>query len=170
MQIRQCSPADAAILAAIVTDTWQTAYNGILPNNLINAESLKTRREHLCFYFKSGLSNKWFESFLLTVNGTPAGCCTLSRSKDPDADMTVAELLGIYIVTEFRYTGYGTKCMNFITEYLKKQGYQKLTVWMLYNNVSTITFFERHSFISDGVTRDVVLGDELRDQRYVKEL
>lgn len=170
MQIRKCTPDDAPLLACIVTDTWQTAYNGILPDNLIDAESLKSRREHLCFYFGRGLGNRWFESFLLTVGNTPAGCFTVCQSKDPDAGADMAELLSIYILAESRYAGHGTKCMNFMTTHLKEQGYKKLAVWMLYNNLSTITFFEKHGFTPDGMTRNVVLGDGLQDHRYVKGL
>src|ERR1700690_1558972 len=42
LSLRQARPSDAAELARIYVESWQGAYHGILPHNLLAAMSVKT--------------------------------------------------------------------------------------------------------------------------------
>lgn len=170
MEIIQCTSDDAQALAIVVATTWQTAYDDVLPSGVLNADSTRLRIEHLGYFYANGLQNNWFEAFFMVENGMNIGCCMIGQSRDADADLSIAEILGIYIIGGYRYKGYGTQALAFIEDRLKTQRYQRISLWVLEGNLRPIKFYRKHGYEQDGGLRSAVLGDDIMELRLTKEL
>lgn len=170
MEIKQCTANDAQQLARVVATTWQTAYDGIFPPSVIDAESTRLRIEHLGFYYANGFQNNWFEAFLLEEDADDIGGFLMGPSKDQDADLSVAEIMGIYIVGGYRYQGRGSQALQFIEDRLRQQRYKRATLWVLEDNDRPIKFYRKHGYEPDGATRSVALSNQLAELRFAKTL
>lgn len=170
MEIKQCTAENAQELALVVATTWQTAYDGILPPSVIDTERTRLRIEHLGFYYANGLQNNWFEAFLMEENAINIGGFIMGPSKDQDADLSVAEIMGIYIVGGYRHQGYGSLALQFIEARLREQRYTNATLWVLEDNERPIKFYRKHGYEQDGATRSVAISGNLQELRFTKAL
>lgn len=170
MEIKQCTPDDAQALAIVVATTWQTAYDDVLPPSVLDADSTRLRIEHLGYFYANGLQNSWFEGFFIVENSANIGCFMTGHSRDADADLSVAEILGIYIIGGYRHQGFGTQALAFIEDRLRLQGYKRVTLWVLEDNERPIRFYRKHGYQPDGALRSAVLGNSIVELRFAKTL
>lgn len=170
MEIKQCTPDDAQTLAIVVATTWQTAYDDVLPPDMLNADSTQLRIEHLGHFYANGLRNNWLEAFFIVENSINIGCFMTAQSRDADADLSVAEIIGIYIIGGYRHKSYGTKALAFIEDRLREQNYKRISLWVLESNLRPIKFYCKHGYEQDGAVRSVVLDDNIIELRFSKEI
>lgn len=169
MEIIQCTSDNAQTLATIVSTSWYVAYGDILSPDMLEADSTKRHIELLGGFYANGLQNNWFEAFFIMETNTRIGSCIVGKSKDADAAFDVAEILGIYILNEYRYKGFGSQALTFIEDRLRRQNYKNVNLWIL-AGTRAITFYRRHGYKPDGTTRDAVLGNEIMEIRLSKTL
>ncbi len=168
--IRKATKDNAPKLAEIVAYSWQTAYKGVLPDEVIDEEHTKKRIEKLTKYFIKSITNNWCDDFIVNENDVDIGCLSFGLSRDSDKDEYTGELIGLYILGEKRNKGYGCKCLSFVDELSKAKGYTKIILWVLQKNKSAIRFYERYGYTFMGTSRTVNLGEELIEIRLEKIL
>jgi len=53
---------------------------------------------------------------------------------------------------------------------LKNRGYNKVTLWVLEENLNARRFYEKIGFKHDGTTKEITLGKKLKELRYEIEI
>jgi len=106
--IRKATINDVSKLAEIVAYSWQTAYKGIVPDELIDEVHTQERMKKLKKYFTKSISNNWCDDFIININGIDIGCFSFGLSRDSDRDEYTGELIGLYILDGYRNMGYGS--------------------------------------------------------------
>lgn len=170
MEFIQCKFDNAQTLATVVSTAWSAPDGDILSSGMPADDSAKQYAELLEGFYANGLLNNWFEAFFIVETSIRIGCCIAGRSKDADADFDVAEILGLYIIADYRCKSFGSKALSFIEARLRQQNYSKIKLWMLSDNMQPINFYRGHGYKLDGAKRKAVLGNEIMEIRFAKTL
>jgi len=172
-RIRNATPADAEDLAKVRVKSWQTAYKGLLPDEVLDSLDLEENTSR----FLRRLENPGdytSEDWVFERDGCVIGWLSWMPGRDADVDSeAVAELLALYALPEVFGQGIGHALMEaFLTKLRSLNSYKKVTLWVLEENKGAIGFYERHGFEADGRTKDLVMGGEVLAQeiRFVKDL
>ena len=163
--IRNIEEKDVSRVAEIHVRSWQVAYKGILPQEFLDNLSIK-QRETLWrndIFPKMGRSN-----YVLEVAGNVLGWVSVGPSRDDDADENIiGELYGIYLDPQFYRIGYGTKLWREAKQYLFRNGFNKITLWVLEENVRARRFYEKIGFILEkDAVKELDWLDGAKEVRY----
>jgi len=60
--------------------------------------------------------------------------------------------------------------MEHAITYFKNEGFKGISLWVLDSNQPAILFYEHLGFVSDGKTKEQVLGDVVTEIRMIKKL
>jgi GNAT superfamily N-acetyltransferase len=168
MLIRGATVEDAHGLALVHVRSWQQAYRGLMPQDVLDNLSIAEREAN------------WAR----IVAETPRGSRTLVALDDDrlvawasygdarDADAVgTGELWGIYAHPDYWSTGVGHVLIEAVEEALRADGHGTAYLWVLEGNDRAAAFYERHGWASDGGEKvDRRPGLVLRERRYVKRL
>ncbi|MEM7119489.1 MAG: GNAT family N-acetyltransferase [Chloroflexota bacterium] len=170
--IRHPTSADAQDLAEIHVRSWQAAYRGLLPDELLNNLSVAQR---LPFWTRTVEQNP--TSVLVGVeggeNGRLVGFVSFGPSRDEDANPdTSAEIYAIYLLAESWGHGYGAKLWQAALARLQTESYQDVMLWVLKGNDRAIRFYQAAGFATDGGAKTENYRDiaELHELRYRRKL
>lgn len=167
--IRNAIPKDAERIAYTHVKTWQFAYRGLIPDQLLDALSIEDRT----IGWKERIENSSDDMHTLVVEADSlvVGWCTVGPTRDKDTSNEVGELYGIYIAPEFIGKGLGKDLMVDSLQRLKDDGFKKATLWVLGTNEKARRFYEREGWkIEGGKKEDNRNGTILNEVRYIKEL
>ena len=154
--IRKADSGQAGIFAEILCKSWQSAYQGIIPKDILaKFTDVENRRKSL---------EKWMSGgeavyLLAYCDDTPCGACCIGASRDADQPES-GEIVAIYLLEEYRGCGIGRALMLTALEELKAMGFEKALLWVLERNVRARRFYEKCGFSPDGASKDSGLGDE----------
>ena len=176
MQVRRAWVGDAAGIAAVHVASWQRAYRGLMPAELLDSLSVPARTQW------------WTRTLGGTPAGTPAGIpagttagtvgattlvaeqdgqvigfASVSASRDEDAD-GAGELWALYLHPRHWGTGHGHVLHAHAVRALAATGAAEATLWVLTANERARRFYERHGWAADGATKVAVLGDVPLDE------
>ncbi len=167
MKIRRATPEDAPTLAKVHVDSWQAAYQGIVPASHLERFTYQ-RRENA---FRQALSANTEETYLVTEDHQAVAILTIGPSRDDDLDTsTTGELWGIYITPDYWHKGIGTKLVHKAENMLQSRGCTQIVLWVLEGNTNARQFYEKVGFRLDGVYKMVELGKPFKAVRYRKML
>jgi ribosomal protein S18 acetylase RimI-like enzyme len=167
VRIRRAKPEDASILAKVHVDSWQVAYQGIVPDTFLQGFTY-ARREKA---FREALIANSEETYLAEDSQGAVGILTIGPCRDTDLDMELTgELWGIYLSPDYWRRGIGTYLASEAERLLKLRGYTAIVLWVLEANVAARRFYEALGFVVDGQLKTVVLGEPLLAVRYRKSL
>ena len=130
MEIRPATPVDAGAIAAIHVSSSQEAYRGIIPEEVLLSFTVE-RREAT---WREILTTKDGEVWIAEEGGRPLGWICVGKSRDPDADPTVAELRAMYIAPDCWRQGVGRALWQQAEAYLRAERYARVTLWVLEKN------------------------------------
>lgn len=165
--IRYANTEDADALGFIYSKSYQTAFEGIIPDNILkDAFSNEKRRDGLSKELSQGL---WV-NIIMFEEDNPIGMMTYGKSRDVDIADTHIELLRIYLLPSCWGQKLGEKLINWTLNELSEKGYKKISLWVIEENVRARKLYERMGFMHDGISRIIDVGKEIRDLRYTKEL
>ncbi|HEY9842856.1 MAG TPA: GNAT family N-acetyltransferase [Candidatus Obscuribacterales bacterium] len=140
--IRPAVPADAAGIARVHVLSWQHAYQGLLPQAMLDGLSIETRRR------------QWLE--WLETPGSPSTLVALSP--DPESHLAGfvsggpvrgeyagfdCEIAAIYLLPEVQGQGLGYLLFRRMQQELATAGYRRLLVWVLETNQPARRFYAR---------------------------
>lgn len=162
IKIRYANINDAKILGEIHAKSWQVAYKGIVPEEIL-ANITPERREK---YFEKALTEGWEEDALIYKDNDAAGLICIGKCRDEDKSQEYGEVWGIYLSPEYWNDGLGRELMNWGLKELKVRGFKKVTLWVLEENQRARRFYELMGFKHDETVKEITIGKSLREYRY----
>ena len=155
VRIRRAQRADAGAIAEIHVGSWQSAYRGILPDNVLDQLSVEQRAQKWSEILAGGEST----TIVAEDRGAIVGFANFAASRDADADATrVAEILAVYVSPSCWGRGVGTRLCEAALGELAAGGFAEVTLWVLQRNEQAIGFYDGLGFTTDGATQERIIG------------
>jgi GNAT superfamily N-acetyltransferase len=165
---RRATSTDALAIAEIHVASWQKAYRGMFPDDVLDQLSVTERRR---LWEPRLVPGDW----ALWVGGgdvKPAGFIAACPSRDDDAPPPAfAEIAALYVHPVAWGTGCGRALCEVVFEHLSKTPAQSVIVWVLTGNMPARRFYEHLGFKVDDGRRDLTRhGITLPEVRYRRNL
>jgi ribosomal protein S18 acetylase RimI-like enzyme len=142
MNVRSATIEDAAAMAHVRVHAWQQAYRGILPDDLLDNmdEAVITKRWRTIVLAQPspGVCNLVAEDETGLVIGFAAG--GPERNADPEYP---GEVYALYVLPGSQRRGAGKALVSAGVNFLLAQGWQELLIWVLEQNRSGRSFYEK---------------------------
>src|SRR4051812_9236410 len=120
--IREARIDDAEAIATINVRTWQYAYKGQMPADLLNNLSIQKWMKK---WMKELSDPEPFTKIFVTdVDDTVVGFCVVGKSKEGGMSET-GEVHAIYVNKDYMNKGLGGKLIDAGIQYLKNSGFKK---------------------------------------------
>lgn len=156
--IRRATPDDAQAIAEVHVASWDAAYRGLIPDEIIDARTVDARTQ------------MWQEAFagnatilVLDEDGV-LGFASVGPSEDPFAE-GAGELYALYLHADVWSTGRGRQLHDAALDALRTQGFTEAILWVLDTNDRGRRFYERAGWSPDGSEKHDHLGTEVRYRR-----
>lgn len=157
--IRDAGPEDAGALAHVRSLSWRSAYDGLLPADLIRISARpdgERQREFLG-------ADPARRALLAEDDGAPVGMAAYGPGRGSRAD---AELYVIYVLPEYWSRKVGPPLMERILDRVRAECYLRIFLWVLSTNRRARRFYEKYGFTA-GEDRIVERsGHPTRETRY----
>jgi len=140
MRVREATRADAAAIAGLHLANWRAAYRGIVPDDLLDAITLESRRQH----WERVLAEPDGREFVYVAenaDGRLLGIASGGPEVGGDPQYH-GELYVLHVRSEAQGRGVGRALMRAVTERLAEDGITTLLVWMLRENHAARRFYE----------------------------
>ncbi|KLU24156.1 hypothetical protein EOS_21740 [Caballeronia mineralivorans PML1(12)] len=165
--IREATVEDAEAIAKIHVNSWQAAYQGILPDGYLAKLTVEARSEAWRQSIMSGRPRVLVADANTDTDETILGWIAFGRSRDGDKDYHWAEVETLYIAPAFWRKGVGKRLIDAARHVLKSAGYTDVALWVLLDNRRARAFYKRAGFVCDNSSRGVQLGGKwLTELRY----
>lgn len=164
IKIRYADISDAKTLGKIHSMSWKVAYKGIVPNEILENFTAEKRQK----YFEKALTEGWEEYAIIFKDNEAAGLICIGKCRDTDKPDTCGEIGGLYLLPEYWKMGIGSELINWGLNELKKRYYNKVTLWVLEENLNARKFYEKVGFKHDGTVKEIIIGKKLNEYRYEK--
>ena len=161
MQVRRAWVGDAAGIAAVHVASWQRAYRGLMPAELLDSLSVPARTQRWVQNLERCAPGA--ATFVAELDGEVIGFASVGASRDEDAD-GAGELWALYLHPRHWGTGHGHVLHAHAVRALAATGAAEATLWVLTANERARRFYERHGWAADGATKVAVLGDVPLDE------
>lgn len=171
VSIRLATVADAQAIAEVYVCSLHWAYQGLLPQDYLDSkratlstrvEARRTELEHV-----PEAQRWWIAEHMQQI----AGFTITGPSRDPDSDLTIAEIHSLYLSPEATGKGIGRTLFSHAVEDLRQRGYDRATLWVLESNTRARRFYEAAGWVSDGMNKIVERpGVIFHEVRYVTAL
>jgi GNAT superfamily N-acetyltransferase len=147
-RVRPAVVGDAEPIARVHARSWQAAYRGFMPDDLLDsidvaarAEQQRERLEHL--------PPKAAVYVATDPTGQVVGFAQVGEYEDGDGS---GQVYAIYVDPEHWSTGAGRALMAAALDYLTASGPRPVRLWALDGNERARRFYERCGFVADGAT------------------
>ncbi len=163
MTIKKAPPSDANTITKIHIASWQGAYRGIIPDNILDNISFHIRET----MWREGLEQGW-NCFLFEEMGEVLGFVSYCPSRDADADPHfTAEIAAIHIHPDHWRKGFGRLLYEKILAEAKQAQFKELTLWCLEENYRARKFYENLGFVlTPAIKYEDMDGITLPEVRY----
>lgn len=130
IELREATERDAMGVARVSVDTWRSAYQGLLPGEVLDRLSYEQREEN---YRRTLLEPDHPFAFVAIDRGRVVGYAMggPERTRDP---IYSGELYAIYIMERYQGRGIGRRMVRLAANRLTEQNRHSLLVWVLANN------------------------------------
>jgi ribosomal protein S18 acetylase RimI-like enzyme len=161
--IRPATPADAAGVAAVWTESARAGFRDLLPpgHPFPTADGAR---------FAAQLTEARVRVLVADEGGGLLGHTTFGTSRDADAAPEVGEVRSFFVSPAAWRRGVGSIMMAHALEGLAELGFGAATVWSFADNERANAFYERHGFTRDGTTRTEEVWAHLPEVRYRRTL
>jgi ribosomal protein S18 acetylase RimI-like enzyme len=167
INVRRATLDDVAGIARVHVQSWQSAYQGQVPEGVIDAQDEAKRAE----LWLQLLGNSRYVAHVAVRNDTICGFCSLIRSRDPGTSELTGEIATIYVDPAHWRAGAGRALMDASMEVARATGYRAITLWVLESNLAGRRFYEHFGFAPDGEKKQQERADcPLFEVRYRLEL
>lgn len=160
MEIRYLTADDdRMVLSKIYEESWKYAYQGIVPQHYL--DSIPEGR------WASIADNPMWKTLICMDDGKMVGTSSFCRSRF-EQFYGWGEIISLYLLPAYMGKGYGQTLMESVVSELKKQGYERVFLWVLEENIRARHFYERFGFSpADEYIEDNICGKDLREVRYI---
>lgn len=157
MKVRRAKPDDVAAVAAIHVRSWQAAYSGILPEDVLAGLSV-TEREESWRHLLTSNEHHWLNLVAEDDHSVVGLCAVTTPSRDAGADERLAEVGALYIDPAHWREGVGSALLRAALEELEENAWSEVVLWVLPENHRALDFYARFDF-------RVEKGIEKREER-----
>lgn len=144
--IERVKLGDEATLAYIQTESWKSAFQDILPADILEK---CTQLEKVTAMYRRLLEQNIGNGYLLKVDGAPHGIVWWDVTRETDMQ-GYAELICIHSMQDKWRNGYGSKMMDVVLHDIKIAGFSKVMLWVFEANTRARRFYEAHGFTTHG--------------------
>jgi L-amino acid N-acyltransferase YncA len=127
MVIRDATPDDSRAIATIDVQSWQAAYEGVVPAQFLGSMSVDQREGLWRQTLERGAPSTW----VIEEHGRVLGWISAGRSRDSDALSSTSELWAIYVDSPHWRRGVGQRLWDEAEDQLRRSGFSDVTVWVL---------------------------------------
>lgn len=169
--IRRATPGDVDQIADVHVRSWQAAYRGLLPDEVI--EQMVAGRQARADRFRALLADEESpQRAWVAVDGVGiVGMAVIGPSRDPEAGPTTGELEAIYLAPEAMGRCIGRALLDEAVSDLRERGFTDAMLWVLRENQRARAFYEAAGWRTDGATKDEERpGGILHEIRYRRSL
>ena len=164
--------------------SWQAAYAGQLPDEMLRALSVRDRQRTWeqwlsepaqtdCGQTHSAQTHSGQSGWTLVVDvgGAVGGFASVGPCHDDDADERTGALWALYLHPRYWNQGLGRRLHDEAITVLSGQGCRRATLWVLRTNVRAQRFYQRAGWSRDGAVKvDHLHGVALDEVRYARNL
>jgi ribosomal protein S18 acetylase RimI-like enzyme len=136
--VRPAAPRDAKAIADIHVATWQAAYQGLMPDDVLKAMTVEKRMA----YWKEAIEYSDPQILVATENDKVIGFVAFDRSRDPGTKSSVGEIWALYVAPAHWRKGAGLALWDGARDGLREEGCTQVTLWVLLANERALEFYE----------------------------
>lgn len=142
--IRQVEIGDEKEIAKIVIDSWKTSYQGIIEDDYLTDLNYRKKEEEL----NKDIIKQEQNGYYLYVYEDDAinkilGFIILGPPREKETINFDMEIYELYIESNNKYKGIGTKLINFAKNKMISLGVRNIYLWCLSDNLSGIRFYKK---------------------------
>jgi GNAT superfamily N-acetyltransferase len=137
--VRPAAPRDAKAIAEIHVATWQAAYQGLIPDDVLKAMTVEKRLA----YWKEAIEYSDPQILVATESDKVIGFVGFDRSRDAGTKSSVGEIWAMYVMPENWRKGAGLALWDGARDGLKEEGCTQVTLWSLVANERALQFYEQ---------------------------
>lgn len=148
MRVRRAAPDDAAAIAGIHVRSWQKAYRGLIPDEVLDGLSVPERAD----MWRAAASEDPGHGALFVAerDGGLVGFCAVAEpSRDEDQVEEVAEIGALYVDPPAWRSGAGKALMEATLAHVQNR-WPAVTLWVLEGNRPALEFYAAFGFADDG--------------------
>lgn len=166
MEVRAARRDDLAAVAVQVTESWRSAYAGLMPQALLDSLDPRRRQAGMERVMDEGLVG---QAMSVALDGSQiVGSAWVGPDRADDTDGTVGEVLAIYVASSYWGKGYGYALMERSKEDMRRLGYRSAMLWVLHDNERAQRFYERNGWQRDSAIKLEEWGAfQLQEVRYI---
>jgi GNAT superfamily N-acetyltransferase len=145
LTVRLAERGEELAIARVHVGTWQVAYRGIVPDDVLDAMNAESRAA-------SYDADKWMtpdQPAWVAVRDEIVGFAVAGPSRDEDGH---GELGAIYVDSNEWGRGTGELLMEAALDFLRPR-YPEATLWVLRDNPRARRFYEKHGWTFDGTSK-----------------
>ncbi len=161
--IRRARIEDARALAEVHALTWEEAYRGLVPDEIIDRRDVDERE----LRWREILGGKSYVTHAAEIDGVVVGFVNVGPTRETDRPLW-GELYAIYLRAAHWGSGIASELMAAGEQELRDLGYPQATLWVLRDNLRARRFYEKHGWRLDGSEKEYVPG--VAEVRYEREL
>lgn len=149
--IRPATVPDADGIARVHVDSWRFAYQGLLPQPMLDGLSVERRAG----FWRDGVSHPLPRAVtLVAVRGERVvGFCSCGPDRESDAPSTQGEVAAIYVAPDSARQGIGHALMDAAIAHLAREGFAEAILWVLADNRIGKDFYTGYGWRRSGRTR-----------------
>ncbi len=165
--VRPAAFEDAAQIADVHIRSWQQAYRDLMDQAYLDGldQTLLQRQAN----WEQSITGHDSQVQVASLADAVVGWISFGPSRDHDADpQRVGEVMAVYVLAEHWGAGVGRRLWLAALAWLAEQGYEKVTLWVLVENVRAIRFYQAAGLAEEPETRRTLErgGMKLQEVRY----
>ena len=165
MQIQPATAEDCRAIAEVHVESWQHAYEHILPAPYLASLSV-TEREAM---WRRAVEQWPSQLLVARTDGRIVGFVAFGASRDEGASPKCAEVWAIYVRPAYWSDGTGRQLWLAARQWILEAGFKLTSLWVFAENERAIRFYERAGFRAepDSRKRFELGGASVEEVRYV---
>lgn len=147
--IRPATDDDAYGIALVHVTSWQTAYRGLIPDEVLDHLSVSERTERWRRLLREPTEG---HTLVAAHDGEILGWASFGRGRD-EGMVDGGELWGLYVLPDALSSGVGHALITAAETGLRGAGFRSAYLWVLDGNDRAAAFYERHDWKADGTLK-----------------
>jgi len=166
IKIRMATTADAREISHCKIEGWQAGYRGIVPDSVLDLLDVGVEAERRRSYLEDPTSE--VINLVALKDHEIVGWLAFGPHRDPDLmPGGYEEIYSLYVLPTHWRSGVGHKLMQHTLDIFVEAKRSSTSLWVLEENVSGRTFYERMGLRPDGTRKPIGIGENrLVEVRY----
>ena len=145
LEVRDAVPGDAHAIAVVHVVSWQAAYRGLLPDDVLAGLSVPVRERRLQDELSAPQPRRG-----LVVVADETGVLGFARTGPEPDDPATGRLFAFYLHPDAWGRGVGSRLHAGALDRLRSAGFTGARLWVLEGNERAVRFYRRHGWEPTG--------------------